>query len=137
MSKKILLIGGGIALVCIACIAFAAIIGGGVFFLTKQVADAGDEFLRAVKAEDYEAAFALTDPSLHNEIPDAEALEAFFVGNGFYPQSWTFNSRNIDNNRGSLSGSVTLTNGVKLQLEMNFIKVDGDWQLTGIHFRDN
>ena len=137
MSKKIIFIGCGVvALVCVACIGIIVAIGGAAFFLTQGVADASDAYLEALKQGDYATAYELSAPNVQEELGSAEGLQRFVTENNFHPQSWNFNNRSVENNTGSLIGTVTLQNGVVVDTEMDFRKIDGEWLLTRIFFTD-
>ena len=135
MNRRILLIGCGVvALGCVACIGLFAVIGGGIFFLTQDIANASDEYLEALKQGDYQTAYDLSAPNVQNELGGVEGLQQFVNQTGFMPDSWNFNNRSIENNTGQLIGVVTLQNGTIVNTTMNFQKIDGDWRVTGLDF---
>ena len=137
MNKKLIIILGAVGFVCVACIAIIALIGGGAFFLTKEVADASDVYLEAIKTGDYATAYDLSAPNVQEELGSVEGLETFFEQNNFAPESWNFNNRSVENDTGTLTGTVTLADGVVVDTEINMAKIDGDWFVTGIHFSES
>ena len=134
MGKK-MLIGCGIAVaVVLACVAFVAVVFGTAMFFTKPVADAGGVFMEALKAEDYAGAYAMATTELDKNVGGLENFQAMFDSKDIHPESWSFSSRNIENNIGTLGGTVTLKNGEEMDLKLNLIKRDGQWQIDGFHF---
>ena len=136
MNKTILIVIGVIGLACVACIGFVVVVGGAVFFATQGIADASDEYLEAIKHGDYATAFELSAPNVQQELGSAEGMQQFVNETGFFVESWNFNNRSVENNTGTLTGTVTLQNGVVVNTEMNFQKFDGDWRVTGLNFND-
>jgi len=137
MNKKlIIIIVAAVGFVCVACIGLVALIGGGVFFLTQPLADASDDYLEALKTGDYATAYDLSAPNVQEELGSAEGLQRFVVENNFIPESWNFNDRSVENDTGTLTGTVTLADGTVVNTEINMAKIDGDWLVTGIHFNE-
>jgi 2,4-dienoyl-CoA reductase-like NADH-dependent reductase (Old Yellow Enzyme family) len=81
-------------------------------------------------------AYDLSAPNVQNELGSVEGLQRFFVENNFSPESWNFNNRSIENNTGTLTGTVTLADGVVVDTEINMIKIEGDWLVSGIFFNE-
>lgn len=133
MSRRtIFVMVGCVTLLCIiGCVGLVALIGGGVFFLTKPVADTGSDFMKHVRAGEYDAAYAMCASSLQQELGSAAELREFFVEYNRVPEEWTFTNTSVENNRGTMRGTVTLASGDKRDLELNFIKEDGDWRVSG------
>ncbi|MCD4685933.1 MAG: hypothetical protein K8S97_08355 [Anaerolineae bacterium] len=137
MSRRTLLfIGGGVVILCLVCVGLVAVIAGSAFFLTRDVADTGSDFMKAVRAEDYEKAYDMCAPSLRDEIGSVEGLRGFFLEYNFQPTGWTFTSTSVENNAGFMSGTADLQNGAKVSLELDFVKIEGDWLVTRIYFRE-
>lgn len=137
MSRRtVLFIVAGVVILCVACVGLVAAIAGGVFLLTRDMADTGSDFMKAVRAEDYEKAYELCAPSFRNELESAEGLRSFFVEYNFLPSGWTFTNTSIKDNTGVMSGTADLKNGARASFELNFAKIDGDWRVTGFHFQE-
>jgi len=137
MNRKVIFIGcGALAFVCLACIGFVVLLGGGVLFLTQPVVDAGNAYMEAIKAGDYATAYDLSASNVQSEMGSVEGLQTFFTSNNFFPESWSFNSRSIENNTGQLLGNASLRGGIEVSLELSFIKEGDAWKVRGISFSD-
>lgn len=123
-----LLIVGGIGL----CFGLFAAIFGGVFFLTQPVVTAGDTLMTGLREQNYADAYAVLADPARSELGSSERLGSWARENNFTPQSWSYNSRRIENQRGYLSGSATLTNGGERRFSMDLTVVDGEWRITRI-----
>ncbi|MEM8859648.1 MAG: hypothetical protein AAGD96_15075 [Chloroflexota bacterium] len=104
--KRILLIlvpvlGGCVLLSCLAV--------GGLLFLTRDVASAGDEFMEALRNEQFSLAYEMMHPALQSEYDGYEGFQDAFREIGLNIESWRFTSRSINNDSGELSGQVTTT----------------------------
>lgn len=135
MNRTILaLIGCVVVLGCAGCIAFFAAIAGGVWFLVAPVSEAGDNFLIEVKEGDFATAYTMCHSDLKADLASAEDLQGFFAQNAPNITGWNFNSRNLDNNVGSLIGSVELADSSSRRIELYLLKEDGEWKISGINF---
>jgi hypothetical protein len=124
------LIFGGCVLVGICTGAFVF----GIFKLTQPVVDASAGFMDALKAADYTAAYDLMDSSLQAEFENAAAFGTFMRERSITPESWSFGSRSIENNTGSVSGKMVGTDGTTFTMDLSLINRDGNWLLTGFSF---
>jgi hypothetical protein len=137
MSKRLLIIIGALAvLACVVCVGFVVVLGGGVYLLTKPVADAGDGFMNALKDGDYVGAHAMMTDALKDDVGGVEDLQVMFVKLGAAPESWSYSNRSIDNNTGTLSGTVTLANAKKMDLELSLIKEGDTWKIKAFNFQE-
>ncbi|MDP2624894.1 MAG: hypothetical protein Q8P27_01780, partial [Candidatus Peregrinibacteria bacterium] len=111
-------------------VAFIAIVIVLAFTLTSGVAGAGDDFMVDISGGNYEAAYDSTADSF-KEITGYEEFAAameYYEFNLYSEHIW--NSRAVENNIGILVGTTTLSDGTIYSLEMEFIKADGDWEMT-------
>ena len=102
MKKRTIfaIIGGVVALV-------AAIVGG-VFYATSGMTGAADKFFQTARGGDIQAVYALTSAELRNTT-SPERLAGFIEANRFDEVAETsWSSRTIENNLGSVEGTVTL-----------------------------
>ncbi len=133
MNKKTLLIvGGGCAaglLLCLCLFGAAMALGllGGIG-LTQPVADVGENFMQALKAGNYDAAYGLCHANLQSKIGSARNLKSMVEGGKAQPLKWTFTSRNIENDQGSMEGSVTMTSG-EGTVTIELAKAGDDWKI--------
>jgi hypothetical protein len=124
-----------IALVFFGCV----VIFAGIFIFsivgTQAVVDVGDEFLTALRDSDYQAAYNLAAPTLQSELRNADALRVRITERRLTPQSWSFNSRSIDNNVGRASGTVTYADGREGTVNLNFINDGNAWKISGFNLQ--
>jgi hypothetical protein len=121
--KKIFLILGGIVVV------IAAIVGI-VFYATSGITRTADQFFAKAHSGDMAAVYAMTSAELRNTA-DADALAAFIKDNRFDKVAKTsWSSRSIENNVGTLDGSVTLDDGGVIPLRMQLVSEGGEWKVS-------
>lgn len=120
-----LIIGLAVALVA------AAGIGGFVYFiinLTAPPRDASHEFLRKLRAEDYDGAWNRTSSDYRRRVPK-EAFGAAVTAtlpNARRSKDATFNSTQISDQRACLSGSLTGDSGDS-HIAVRLVNENGDW----------
>lgn len=137
MNKKILLIIAAVLLVlCLLCAGIgvvAFVLGMGA---TQPVVDVGDQFMNALKNEDYNGAYALCAPSLQQELRNPQGLANLIRNARVQPTQWSYASRNIANNQGQLDGSVTFVNNREGTLQLVLTQVGGTWKIAGFRLRE-
>jgi hypothetical protein len=140
MNKKMVLILGGAAAVVALCLcAFVAMIGLGVLGgvgATQPVADAGEKFMQSLKAGDYETAYGLCHPALQQKLGSTQGLKKLIEGGKAQPTKWSFSSRNLDNDRGHLEGTVT-TSGGEGTVTLDLSKSGSDWKVSAFNIQPN
>lgn len=106
-------------------------IGGCTFAFWRAVSgpiDASNDFLNAVQAEDFDRAWALSDPlCFPGSGPDD--LAATFTG--FSIESYNLSSSSVSNNSGESSGRLTLVGGDERSVTVFVNQRDGDWLVCG------
>jgi hypothetical protein len=125
-----------IVLIVVACIAgFVVLVGGIIAFVfqaTSGVAETGDRFFQAAREGDYVMAYSLTSEEIQRRNSVAD-LEAFIGANGFgraVDTSWS--SRSINNNTGSLAGTLTTATGGTIPVEIGLVYESGEWKIDSI-----
>lgn len=125
-----------IVLIIVACIAgFVALVGGIiaiVFQATSGVAETGDRFFQAAREGDYVMAYSLTSEEIQRRNSVAD-LEAFIGANGLgraVDTSWS--SRSINNDTGSLAGTLTTATGGTIPVEIGLVYESGEWKINSI-----
>jgi hypothetical protein len=122
--RRILTIVGGLVVLCIAVV---GLIIGSAFFLTQDVAKAGDDFMLAIQGNRLEDAYAMLGDEALEDV-DLELFSSTFADSEL--TSWSFSNRSVDNNRGELGGTAQFgetTYNVSLVLE----KLDDRWLIIG------
>ena len=87
------------------CIAFVAITVGAVLFLTQDTAKAGDDFMKAIQEHRLDDAYAMLYGEALDDISSDEFTDAFAERE---LTSWNFNSRNVNNDQGELTGTAVV-----------------------------
>lgn len=104
-----------------------------VFRLASGPIDVSNEFLSAVQANDFDQAWALSDPSCFGQDDGQAQLEAAFANQTI--ESYNLQSTNVSNNngvtRGASSGTVTLSGGDQRRITFVNTKVGDDWRVCG------
>jgi hypothetical protein len=124
--RRILLIIGGLVL---ACVVFAVAVFGLAFVATNGAATAAEDFMKAVQAGDTASAYAMFTPALQADVSSGEFNETFGAAN---LESWSFTSRSVENNLGSVSGTAVI-NGETFNATVNLANNDG-WKINGYEF---
>lgn len=135
--KKLILILGGLFVLGVGGVILFVVIGiGGIFGLTAPVVEAGDGFLNALKAGQYEQAYNMLNKDAQAEVGGPENLQRMIESNNARPKEWSFHSRSIDNNRGRAAGSLTFADGSNADsMVINVVKVDGKWKVYAFHLK--
>jgi hypothetical protein len=114
------------------CIVFFAATFGLVMFLTQDMAKAGDDFMQAIQENRLDDAYAMLANDALEDV-DMETFSATFEESEL--TAWSFNSRNVNNDRGDLSGTAQFgenTYDVSLVLQ----KIDDTWKIIGYNFEN-
>ncbi|MBM3129545.1 MAG: hypothetical protein FJ009_13080 [Chloroflexi bacterium] len=137
MNKKVLLIIGGVALVfCLLCtILFVVVFALGIG-ATQPAATAGENFMTALKNGDYNQAYGLCSPALQRELGNAGGLGTRIRNGKVEPTAWSFSSRNISNDTGELTGTVTFTGNREGTVRLVLAQVGGEWKISGFNLRE-
>lgn len=115
------------ALVIGAFIVCFGSIFGGVYLLVKPARDATGEFLDALRREDYDQAFALMAPEYQAQFETAGRLQSFVLEFQRQPSRWSINSVQVNNDLGTMRGSIRLADGSSRSLLINVRRIDGQW----------
>jgi hypothetical protein len=114
------------------CIVFVAATFGLVMFLTQDMAKAGDDFMQAIQENRLDDAYAMLANDALEDV-DMETFSATFEESEL--TAWSFNSRNVNNDQGDLSGTAQFgenTYDVSLVLQ----KIDDTWKIIGYNFEN-
>lgn len=134
-KKTVIIIISVIAGLCLICACIAGIgIALGVG-LTQPVRDQGDAFMQALKDSRYPMAYNMCDKDLQSELGSPAGLQSLVETNGVSPESWSFSSSNIENDRGVISGTTTLKSGTTVGIEIIFRRAGDQWKITSFSFR--
>lgn len=103
-----------------------------VFRLTKPVVDEGERFLAALGGGSPAAAYGMASASLRasQSAEDFERTVKAFGLEGYRSANWS--NRKIQNDRGTLEGTVVTKAGGSVPLELELIKEGGGWKVLAI-----
>ena len=122
--NKIFLYIGGFILLAIVMVAI-------VFFLTQGMAQSTDKFFSLIQQQKSEEAYQLTATAFRSSTT-LDQFKSFIEQLGLDQyQSSLWSSRSIENDRGTLEGSVTTSAG-KIALKVYLVKEGNDWKILRI-----
>jgi hypothetical protein len=132
--KKGWLIGCGVAgvLGIAACGGIVALFFGSIFAFTQPVVDASNEFLGLLGQGNISAAYAMTSAGYQSQNDEAVFADAVKqLGLTDYASSY-WNSRKINNNQGSVEGTITTTKGSTKSVSIQLLNEQGKWKIDGL-----
>jgi hypothetical protein len=103
------------------------------FYFTAELPKTADKFFTAAKNKNMELAYSYASDGF-KQVTSQEALESFLQKNGFdqYKDS-SWNSRNVTNNTGKLTGYILTDTDNKLPLTIDFIKSQDGWKIHALN----
>ncbi|MEO8285873.1 MAG: hypothetical protein ABI670_05520 [Chloroflexota bacterium] len=131
--SPLLIIGGIVVALVLVCVVSIFVLFGAVMNATQPLADAGNVYLTALRDGDYNKAFDLSTQTLQTEVGSAEGLQAALSAKQL--DSWSFNSRNVTNDQGTLAGTAKYKTGESGTAEMVLNKVGNDWKVAGVSLK--
>ena len=124
---------GGIVAVILACILIFVFVFVLANNLTQPMTNAGDAFMNALKAGDYDTAYGMCTTSLQQEVGDANGLKTGLLS--LQPTTWNWDSRSVTNGQGQLSGTATFSDGKSNPVSLVLQQVGNDWKVAGVNLR--
>jgi len=103
-----------------------------VMFITRGLTDTAEEFLTAVKSDNYDAAYLLLSEDFKRNTSRSE-LKSYLesnVLNTYKKASW--NSRSVSGVRGEIVGKVTNESGSVVRVSFGFLKTENGWRIFSI-----
>ncbi len=125
--RQATMIGLIMLLVCLGLAVLAGLGAVTVFNSLQTVGDSANGFLVALRDGETNQAFDMLEPSLANSLGRARFREEFA---NFGLTDWSFNSFNINNDRGSVSGTATI-DGQTGAINVQLVNIAGRWLITG------
>ena len=112
--------------------AFVGAIIAVVFYATSGVTDAADKFYETARGGNAEQVYALTSAELR-KVTSAEQLATYVEANRFDEVAQTsWRSRSVEDNVGSVEGTLTLEDGSVIPVTMQLVKEGDAWKVSFI-----
>jgi hypothetical protein len=128
-SSPIKLILAVVGISLLLCVGFFV----GIFALTTTLlapaSDLTHGFMEALSNDEYEVAFDMFSSGLKSELKTADNLQTMIIEGNAKPESWTFNSQNVENNSGRFTGQVTLINGESVPIGISLVYENDEWRI--------
>jgi hypothetical protein len=127
MTKKLMIVS--------MLVVFAAIALTGCQTL-GDVGDTGNQFMTALKSQDYTASYALLTPDLQTELGGLEGWRTFAEPRNF--EEWNFTNTQFENAQGQVDGEATLGDEI-YHITLILQNVNDAWKVAGIdiQFKEN
>ena len=105
--------------------------------IIESVSATGEEFLQALKDSDYDAAYALLNLDVQDELGTPEALELLFPPESI--DTWEYETDSITTTTGeagvAMTGTITMSDGSEVEMLLILISVNGVDQIAGYSFQ--
>ncbi len=108
---------------------------GGVVSDLQNVGTAGENFMSALRDNNYSQAYNLCGDSLQKELSSPQGLESLIKNGNVHPAKWNISSRNVNGDQGQLEGSVTFDSGKEGDLRITLGKAGSDWKVIGFNMK--
>jgi Domain of unknown function (DUF4864) len=92
--------------------------------------------MQSLKSGDYATAYALCHPALQQQLGSAQNLQRMVENGKARPISWSFTSRNIENNQGHMEGTVTMQGGTGI-VTLDLAQSNGEWKVLAFNLEPN
>ena len=122
-TKAKVLLGIGTVVVLIGAAAGAALLA------TANLPKAADAFFSRIAEGNATAAYQSTAREFRAQTSEAEFLQFLKTTSLTDYQTASWSSRSIENDRGTLEGTITTKSGGKIPLTIKLIKEGGSWQI--------
>ncbi len=119
-------VGAGLLLLCIG---FALLLGGGVWMLTRGAVDASDQYLGLLGQGKIQEAYDSSSTGFR-EATSYKVFEKYIQGthlDRYASRTWT--SRNVVNDAGTVSGSITLKDGKTFAATIHLVHENDVWRV--------
>ena len=135
MRRIVLIVAGAVLVLIVLCV--VVLCGGiaAIFQATQPVVDASERFMVALRDGNYQQAYDMCTPTLQTELSDAAGLEEMITASNRKPSTWSFTSRNINNDRGEVSGTATFADNTAGTVSIVLTKSGNDWKIEGFNLR--
>lgn len=94
-----------------------------------SASDTGNNFMSALKSQDYSASYAMLAPELQTELGGQDGWKSFAEPRNF--SEWKFTNTQVSNDSGQMDGEATLGDEV-YNITLILQKSGDDWKVAGI-----
>lgn len=125
-----------IFLIVVTVLVVIGVIGGSLgFYFTKNMVKVPNQFV-SLLANDYpDQAYELFSADQKKEFSYEDFIELITSSLSSKPKSVVFNSREVKNDYGKVSGTLTLENGNLFSIVMELEKEDTGWRITYLSWK--
>ncbi len=130
--KKLRAVAAGLALIggcCLAMIVYPLLKGEDIFNPAPTADEVGEAFLSALKADEYQAAFALCGEDLQRELINADNLRYEIEKYQIQPENWVFDSRRLSVDQVELSGPADFRFHPGGTFQLTLRRYDKEWKI--------
>lgn len=130
-----LLIGGGcvVVLLCLLCVGGVAVSGGlaafGIGAAIGPAETVANSFMTGLRDGDWQQAYNQMDPALQREVGNVNQFQQLVTRGQAVPDTWTWTSRNINNDLADWSGSAQFKSGRSGTVELELRRSGNDWKI--------
>jgi hypothetical protein len=94
-----------------------------------NISDTGNQFMTALKNQDYAASYALLTPDLQSELGGQDGWKTFAEPRNF--EEWKVTNTQFENDQGQVDGEATLGNEI-YNFNLVMQNVSDSWKVSGI-----
>lgn len=120
MTKKLMVVSTMVLIVAIALTGCQKL---------GDIGDTGNQFMTALKNQDFAASYALLTPDLQSELGGLDGWQAFAEPRNF--EEWKFTNTQFENDQGQVDGEATLGDEI-YNFSLVMQNVSDSWKVAGI-----
>jgi hypothetical protein len=99
--------------------------------ITRDLAVTSEQFLTAMRSDNYDAGFALCTKAFQAELKSVDGLRHAIAGRDAIPTEWELNLFRMSGNIGEVEGTGMLTRGRKAVINLALARENRKWLISG------
>jgi hypothetical protein len=127
--KKILII--AVAVLVAAALIWGYFSGSIDRLITRDLAATSEQFLTAVRTDNYDAAFSLCSKAFQAELKNVDGLRHGIAGRDAIPTEWQLDLFRMNGNNGEVEGTGMLTRGRRAVINLALTRENRKWLISG------
>jgi len=127
--KKILII--SIAALVAVALTWGILSGSIDRLITRDLAVTSEQFLTAVRTDDYDTAFSLCSQAFQTELGSTDGLGKSISGRDAIPTEWKLDLFRMNGNNGQVEGTGTLSRGRRAVINLSLTRENRKWLISG------